>query len=208
MTAPPPQTPPPGERDERPVEIWPAAIVLLVTVALTWPLGSKLSSAIPAYTRALDEDLLSNIWSVWWARSALLEGRGSLLFTRYMLHPDGVTLTMSAIAPSVTAALAPIAGLFPGIAGVFVAWNLNVLATFFLSGLGGYLLTRRVVGSPWAALAGGLIFAFSPYRYDHLRHVDLSCTQWLPFVFWTLLGRLEGGGWHWTGRSGWPGSAR
>jgi len=171
--------------------VGPMLVLAIATIALTWPLAAHLADAYPGYTRIADDDLLVNVWSLWWTRASLLEGRGGFFFTRYLFYPDGVTLTLTAICPVASLAVLPVLKLLPGLAGVELAWNLNVLATFWLSGVGAYLLAERVTGERWAALVGGLVFAFSPYRYEHLRHVNLSCTQWLPFVF---LG-LEAGGW-------------
>lgn len=172
----------------------PVLVLALATVVLTWPLVMHLTDALPAYTRLDDDDLLVNLWSFWWTRASLLEGRGSFFYTHHLFHPEGATLTLTALSPAASVPMLPVMGSVPGLSGIFLAWNLNVLFTFWLSGVGAYLLAERVTRQPWAAVVAGLVFAFSPYRYDHLRHVNLSCTPWLPFVFLGLLLRLEGGG--------------
>ena len=172
----------------------PVLILALASVVLTWPLVINLGRALPGYSRVADDDLLVNVWSFWWTRVALLEGRGSLLHTPDLFHPVGVTLTLTAIAPAATVPLVPVMAALPGLPGIYCAWDINVLLTFFLSALGAYLLAERVTRAPWAALVAGLAFGFCPYRYEHLRHVNLSCTQWLPFVFLGLWRRLDGGG--------------
>lgn len=171
----------------------PVFVLAVATVALTWPLAAHLTDALPAYTRMLDDDLLVNVWSLWWTRASLLEGRGAFTFTDYLFHPDGATLTLTALSPVASLAVLPLLAAVRGLPGIFLAWNANVLATFFLSGLGAYLLAERVTRQRWAALVAGLIYGFSNYRYEHLRHVNLSCTQWLPFAFLALHAHLETG---------------
>lgn len=178
--------------------VGPVLLLAVLTVVLTWPLVLDLTGALPAYARVVDDDLLVNVWSFWWTRVSCLDGRGPLLHTWDLFHPVGVTLTLTAVAPAATVPLVPVMSAVPGIAGIYLAWNLNVLFTFFLSGLGAYLLAWAVTEQPWAAFVAGVAFAFNPYRYEHLRHVNLSCTQWLPFVFLALWKRLEGGGWGWA----------
>jgi hypothetical protein len=172
-----------------------AMLLAAATIALTWPLATSLTTHLPAYPRIPDDDLLVNIWSFWWTRASVLEGRGDYFFSRDLFHPEGATLTLTAHAPVASLIALPVLAVVPGLAGLKLAWNLNVLLTFWLSGLAAYALAFRVTRAPWPAFVAALAFAFSPYRYDHLRHVNLSGTQWLPLVFLAVLARIEGGAW-------------
>ena len=66
-----------------------------------------------------------------------------------------------------------------------LCYNLVFLSTFVLSGLGMFLLVRRVTGHALAAFVGGLLFAFAPYRIPQFSHLQVLSAQWMPF---TLLG--------------------
>jgi hypothetical protein len=63
-----------------------------------------------------------------------------------------------------------------------LAYNLSLLMTFPLAAWGMYLLALRWTGRRDAALVAGLVFAFSPYRFAAISHLQLLTFQWLPYV--------------------------
>ena len=67
-----------------------------------------------------------------------------------------------------------------------LAYNVTFLASYVLSGSAmyalGYSLTRRSD----AAFLGGLAFAFHPFRADHLAHLELLSSYWLPVALLAL----------------------
>ena len=72
-----------------------------------------------------------------------------------------------------------------------LAHNGVFLLSFILSGFGTYLLVRHLTCNPYAGLFSGIIFAFSPYKFSHLGHLQLLTTQWIPFCFLFLHRLLE-----------------
>jgi hypothetical protein len=48
-----------------------------------------------------------------------------------------------------------------------------------------------LTGRPLAALVAGLAFAFAPYRFEHLSHVQVLSAQWMPFVLYGFRRYLE-----------------
>jgi hypothetical protein len=62
------------------------------------------------------------------------------------------------------------------------AHNILSILSFWIAGWGMYLLARRLVGSRPAAAAAGLIFAFFPYNFSHIMHLELLFYGWIPFV--------------------------
>lgn len=67
-----------------------------------------------------------------------------------------------------------------------LAGNLLILLSFVLAGLGAYLLVSRLTGSRGAGLVAGAVFAFNPYRIDHMTQLPNVSSHWLPFVFYAL----------------------
>jgi hypothetical protein len=67
---------------------------------------------------------------------------------------------------------------------VILCYNLLLLSTFVLSGLGMYLLVRELTGQPLAAVFAGLAFAFAPFRIDQYSHLEVLSSQWMPFAFY------------------------
>jgi hypothetical protein len=76
---------------------------------------------------------------------------------------------------------------------VVVAYNLLVLASFVLCGLGTFLLVRELTGRSDAALIAGIIFAFATTRFDHYFHLELLWAQWMPLALWMLHRALRSG---------------
>src|SRR4029450_536857 len=76
-----------------------------------------------------------------------------------------------------------------------VVYNLLVLSGFVLSGLGAFLLVRELTGSSAAGIVGGMIYAFAPFRFDHLIHLEMLWAQWIPMAMWMLHRTLETGKW-------------
>jgi len=56
-----------------------------------------------------------------------------------------------------------------------------LLMSFVLSGLGTYYLVRYLFGDRRAAVLAGLFFAFCPYVFSHLPHIQLLMTAGIPF---------------------------
>ncbi|MFN8458636.1 MAG: hypothetical protein U0401_28945 [Anaerolineae bacterium] len=62
------------------------------------------------------------------------------------------------------------------------AYNLSLLLTFPLAAFGMYLLALRWTHQRHAAFIAGLIFAFNPYRFAAIAHIQLLTYHWLPFL--------------------------
>ncbi len=66
---------------------------------------------------------------------------------------------------------------------VILAYNLVVLLSFAISGLGMYLLAYYLTRNKLAAILAALIYAFAPYKLIHsVGHLHLT-GMWLPYVF-------------------------
>jgi hypothetical protein len=75
-----------------------------------------------------------------------------------------------------------------------LAANVATLATFVLSGLGGYLFTRTLTGSRAAGLITGIVLAFNPIRLVfEISHLQVLSSEWMPFVLWGLRRHLDSG---------------
>ena len=46
-----------------------------------------------------------------------------------------------------------------------------------------YLLTSYLTGNRNASFCAGAIYAFFPWRFAHLSHLQLEMAQWIPFTF-------------------------
>ena len=76
-----------------------------------------------------------------------------------------------------------------------LAVNIAGLAGFFFSGFGAYLLSWHLTRNVGAGVIAGIVFAFCPYRFAHLGHLQLLTAQWIPLALFFLHRGLEGRHW-------------
>ena len=62
-----------------------------------------------------------------------------------------------------------------------LAHNVLLILSFWIAGWGMYLLVRRLSGRRPEAFLAALIFAFFPYSFSHIMHLELLFYGWMPF---------------------------
>jgi hypothetical protein len=154
------------------------AFAVVCTAVLTWPLLPRIST----HARAQSGDGLWSIWSVAWVARTLVADPGRL-FHANIFYPHERTLAFSE--PNFGAGV--VAAPAYWISGSPVlAHNSVLFLAFVAASLGGYALARRVAGSHEAGLVAGLLFAFCPYMFARLPHIQLLATAVLPFSLLAL----------------------
>ena len=157
---------------------------LLASLWLTWPLLPRMATALSS-----SPDSLLNAWALGWNFHILPRDPLSL-FDANIFFPRPDTLAYSEHLFGITVLVWPV---FAVTKNLPLAYNVAVLSSFVLSGIGMYLLVREITGSRWAALVSGTIFLGAPYRFGHLLQLQLLTLQWFPFVFWCALRFLREG---------------
>jgi hypothetical protein len=66
--------------------------------------------------------------------------------------------------------------------GVVASYNVLLLVSFAISGLGAAALCRRLGASREGAIAGGFFFAFVPFHVTHSIHLQTMGVCWMPFA--------------------------
>src|SRR5262245_2631328 len=164
-----------------------AAVILfysILAVFFTWPLAPGLSTRVIAHF-----DPPFSAWRL--ARVVHNVSKNHPLFDGEIFWPAPHTLAYSDAMP-VQAALAwPL--LAVGLTPLAVA-NLLLLVGVVGSAAAAYVLARRLSGHTGAAVVAGLVFAFAPYRRDHLQHLELQWALWTPLALWAWHRALDGGG--------------
>jgi hypothetical protein len=153
-------------------------LFVLLALGMTHPLWLHLAHAVPGDIG----DPLLNTWILAWDIHALLTDPGGL-FDANIFYPLPNTLAYSEHLLSSAALILPLA-LVSG--QPVVAYNLSLLLSFPLAGLGMYLLILGWTGCRRAALLAGIAFAFTPYRLASIAHLQLLTIQWLPFSLLAL----------------------
>jgi hypothetical protein len=144
-----------------------------ITIALTYPWAFNLASL----GRTDNHDTQYSIWNVAWvARTIVVDPLN--VFDANIFHPHRRTLVYAEANIGAGLLAAPIYWLTRD---PFLAHNFVVLLSFVLGGLGAYYLCRYLVGDRRAAFVAAIGFAFVPYLFGHLPHIQLLMTAWLPF---------------------------
>lgn len=154
------------------------ALYLTLAIATTWPLATRLSTAVPDLG-----DPLLNAWIVDWVCHALTHAPFEL-FDAPIYHPAKNTLAFSENLTGVALLVLPfhLAGL-PALA----VYNIALLLGFALSGFGAFVLARLIVRSTSAALIAGVVHAFASFKIAHVQHLQIVWSGWLPLLLAAIL---------------------
>ena len=148
-------------------------VVVAITVVSTWPLATS-PWLVPAH-----QDPLFSAWRLYqWTRN-LAGGAPDGLFAGNIFHPAGdVLLYSDAIAlPALLGAPFIAAGV-----PVAIVYALLVWAAYLTAGLAMYACAREISGSRWGALVAAAVFTGGPSRLDHVMHLELLWTAWMPLA--------------------------
>ena len=150
------------------------AIVMAMTLVFTWPQGAHLASQVAAHN-----DPHFSMWRLEWIAHALRTDPAHLFDTN-IFYPEPRTLAYSdaTLLEGVVAAPFPWAG-----APRVLVYNLLLLGGIAASGMAMFLLARRLTGSAGAALVSAAVFTMAPYRIEHIMHLELQWTMWMPLAF-------------------------
>jgi hypothetical protein len=159
-----------------------ALVFLALTVAMTWPLALQLDRA------ASDPgDPYITTWMFDWDWYATFHQPLSL-FHANTFYPAKYSLAFSENLYGVAVLLFPLR--FFGIDAI-TAHNIALLLGFAFSGFAAYLLGKRITHSWIGGMAAGLFYAFLPFRFLHLPHVQHIWGGWLPLLLFALLAYAE-----------------
>lgn len=155
---------------------WPPLALALFAVAMLYPQLLRMD-AVPDLG-----DPLFSMWRMGWVHRQLA-GDPRPLFDANIFHPEQLTFAYSdsMLLPSLAAAPLLAAGVHP-----VIAYNLLLVASFYLSAVATYLLVRDLTGSRAAGFVSGLIFGFYPFRFEHYSHLELQIAFWMPLALWCL----------------------
>lgn len=159
-----------------------ALLFLALSLTMTWPLAPNLGRAVSD-----PGDPYINIWVLDWDWYATLHHPLSL-FDANAFHPAKDSLAFSENLFGIALLLFPLRAV--GV-GPIAAYNLAMLAGFAFSGFAAFLLGRRLTGSFVAGVAGGIFYAFVPFRFVHLAHLQHVWGGWLPMLLVALLHYAE-----------------
>jgi hypothetical protein len=156
-----------------------------LTIALTWPVTIHLTDHVPS---DLGDPLL-NAWILAWDASHLLRAIGGNVsalagyWHANIFFPHPYALAYSEHLTGQAVQILPVYALT---GNPLLCYNLLFLSTFVLSGVGMFLLCRELTANRTVAFVGGLAYAFAPYRFGALSHLQVLSSAWMPFVLYGL----------------------
>jgi len=130
---------------------------------MTWPLARNLNRAV-----ADPGDPYINTWILDWSWYATLH-QPLHLFEANAFFPAHDSLAYSENLFGIALLLLPLRALG---AAPITAHNIAILVGFALSGFAAYLLGRLITASALAGIVSGIFYAFVPFRFTHLSHVQ------------------------------------
>jgi hypothetical protein len=153
------------------------ALFLAMAIVLTWPLAIRLSTTVSDMG-----DPLLNAWIVNWDQYAWTHGHA--VYQAPIFYPAKYPLAFSENLFGIATLMMPfyLAGLGP-----MTVYNLAFLLGLAFCGYGASVLARVVSRSMTAGIICGTLFAFCQYRFDHLPHLQIVWSGWLPLILAALL---------------------
>jgi F5/8 type C domain len=151
---------------------------LALAIVWTWPLALR-----PGTTMAAPfGDPLLNAWILGWDADRLRHGLSGL-WTAPPFYPYPDTLAYSEHLLGIAVPLAPIYWLT---GNAVLVYNVALIGSFALAGIGMYLLARDLTGRRDAAILAALAFMWCPNRAPHVTHLQVLMNGWMPIALWAL----------------------
>jgi hypothetical protein len=154
----------------------------LLGLLLTWPMVARFATSVPG--DGIDDPSLA--WNLWWVKHALVDQPQNVFQVGWQFWPIGINLAFYTLTVLNGMLSVPV----QAVSGVVPAYNLLLLSSFVLSGLGAYLLSREFLrgkhgrAAEWAAFTGGALYAFASAKlfYAALGQGNIASSQWAPFA--------------------------
>ncbi len=154
-------------------------VVVAATLVSTWPLPTS-PWLVPAH-----QDPLFSSWRLYqWARNLAGSGPGGL-FDGNIFVPAGEVLLYSDAIPLLAVPAAPFIWLG---APPLLVYDGLVWLSYLCAGLAMYACARELSGSRFGALVAAVIFVAAPSRIEHVMHLELLWTAFMPL---TVLGTVR-----------------
>lgn len=154
-------------------------LLILLTFVFTFPLALRLNSYIPGFSST--DEPYGALWHFWWMKYALVNHLNSAN-TEIIAAPFGQIIHSAYVYWHSINKLSTL------ITNQIFTYNIQVLASFVLTGIITYALSLYIFKSNFAALFSAIIFAFCPYHsVRSWQHLGLSFIQWMPLYILSLL---------------------
>src|SRR6516165_2672451 len=160
-----------------------------LTIAYTWPLPRHVLHGV---AHDLGDPIL-NTWILWWTTQAV--PLTAHWWNAPIFFPAPWTFAFSEHLLGLAPIAAPIIFLTHN---ATLAYNVTLLSTYVLSGLGMYFLAYTLTRRHDAAFVAGVAFAFAPYRLAQAPHIQVLSAYWAPVCLAALHRYDREPAWKWA----------
>ena len=147
----------------------------VLTLLMTYPLILNMGSGV----RDLGDPLLSS-WILAWNVQRVINLDFQNIFNGNIFYPHKKTIAYSEFL--LTQSLISLPVLLTTKNPIF-AQNFVFLFSFLTSGLGMYFLARYLTKNNFGGIVAGIIYAFSPFMFGHLGHLQILTAGGIPLAF-------------------------
>jgi len=160
-----------------------------LTAAYTWPLPRHVWHGVVHDAG----DPLLNAWILWWSTKTLpltaawwnapmfWPAPGTFAFSEHLLGEAPIAWPLIAITKN-----------------ALFGYNVTLLASYVLCGLGAHFLAFTLTKRHDAAFVAGVAYAFAPYRLAQLPHIQVLCSYGVPVCLAALHRYDREGTWKWA----------
>jgi hypothetical protein len=148
-------------------------------VVFWWPLPARAATATIAQPFG---DPLLNAWTLAWDADRMIHGFSGF-WTGLFFYPYPDTVAYSEHLLGIAVFTAPVQWLT---GNPILAFNLAMIGSTVLAGVGMFLLARELTGRADAAFIAGIAFACSPYRAAQVSHLQTLVSGWTPIALYGL----------------------
>ncbi len=159
---------------------WPVLWYVFLAIIWTWPLAQEITTSLPGQ----GGDPLLQSWIMAWNAHALLNNP-SRLWDAPIFYPYASVVTFHDHLILLTVLVLPLLV----IDQLALAFNVALMLSLAINGWAVFLLTKslifpnkRGVIASFCALLSGSLFAFNTYHMQHITHLNLLQTGWLPLA--------------------------
>ena len=157
----------------------PLASLLVLSVAMTWPILAHINSAIPGW----EGDNFYYLRSMWWMKHAVFDLGTSPLFDATAYFPFGYERSRGETTMANTVLGLPVTLLW----GPVVSYNVILVFSFPATGWATYLWVHELTGRRTGAVVAGAMAAFLPMRFSHLPgHLPYMATYWVALSLFAV----------------------
>ncbi len=150
-----------------------AVLFIAAAIVMTIPLALRFRTHCPALHELRDP--LLNIWIINGNLQRLEAGEP--LFEANIFHPHPNSLVFSEHLLGLSLLCAPLRAVGMGPVS---SYNVLLIGSFVLSGFAAYLLALHVTGRRDGAALAGIIYAFAPFKFAQLNHIQMLASFWMP----------------------------